>query len=46
MQGKKWAYIAFVGALTCSTISACYWQTKKYLASVKRWDIIKQELNN
>jgi len=47
MQGfKKWAYIAFMGSLTCSATSACYWQGKKYLISSSRWESIKRELNN
>jgi hypothetical protein len=46
MRGfRKWGYIAFMGALTCSAVSACYWQGSKYLASTARWDCIKTELN-
>jgi hypothetical protein len=33
-KGKKIAYLFFIGGLTCTTISACQWQTRKYLAAV------------
>jgi hypothetical protein len=46
MKGfRKWAYIGFMGALTCSALSACYWQGKKYLLSTARWDAIREELS-
>lgn len=46
MKGfRKWAYIAFMGSLTCSALSACYWQGSKYLISTARWDSIRQELS-
>jgi len=42
---KKVGYVLFMGALTSSAISACYWQTNRYLQARTRWDIIRKELN-
>ena len=42
---KRIGFVTFIGALTLSACSACYWQSKKYLIARQRWDVIKKELN-
>jgi hypothetical protein len=37
---QKWGYVAFIGALTASAMSACYWQGSKYMISTARWEAI------
>lgn len=43
---RKWLYIAFIGSLTASAASACYWQTNKYFKAVQRWQLISQQLSS
>lgn len=42
---RKYLYIGIIGGLTCTTISATYWQTTRYLQARKRWDTISKELS-
>ena len=43
---KKIAYLTFVGGLTLSALTACYWQANRYLQARTRWNIIRTQLNN
>jgi len=42
---KRAGYVIFIGALTGSAASACYWQSKRYIQARDRWDVIRKELS-
>ena len=42
---KKVVYVGFIGGLTISAMTACYWQSNRFIQARKRWEVIRQELN-
>jgi len=39
---KKIFYVGFIGLLTATAMTGCYWQTNRYLQSKKRWQVISR----
>ena len=42
---RKMVYVLFVGGLTISAMSACKWQSFRYMEAKRRWGVIGEELN-
>ena len=42
---QKVVYVVFVGGLTISAMSACKWQSFRYMEAKRRWKVIGEELN-
>lgn len=42
---RKAGYVLFISGLTASAMTACYWQSNRYLQARKRWDTINKELS-
>lgn len=41
-NSKKYIYLTIIGFLTCTTVSACYWQTNRYFQSRAKWTLISK----